>query len=333
MLTTSATLKKQGQWTMGDPTPSVADSFGGMVVLAFELADSEIHKSPERIAEILRSPALVDAVKTQVLRFAKNRDPGASTSVSVEESQKLSDAILDGLKDSAKDEYLKLIKASAKYQSLETQLKLFEKAAKSSALGVWVDANKTTLYIVGATLALGAGVALYITKPTGPVMAAGIRELEKLKFEIVKVGILKLGVSNLVFEPKAEKIGGKLTGQIKWEKLTLDFALQALAKSANIEEVGGEIAVKYSTLNFSAVAKKDMKKPTFDLALKVQADFDQFHVGVAALYKDQTLGGRASVDYDINKRLSLGASYERSGASTDRSAEDKGMVNLTFRFP
>ena len=46
---------------------SMGDAFGGLVVLAFDLLDSEIQRSPERLAEILKSPVVLSTAQKGLL--------------------------------------------------------------------------------------------------------------------------------------------------------------------------------------------------------------------------------------------------------------------------
>ena len=135
---------------------SVGDAFGGLVVLAFDLLDSEIQRSPERLAEILKSPVVLSTAQKGLLSFANAKLKSQTTQLSSEDIQKLR-AIGDDVLSKAADEYFKQIKKSSAYKSLEKQVDAFKEAASSSALGVWVDQHKGIVYVVGAALALGAG--------------------------------------------------------------------------------------------------------------------------------------------------------------------------------
>ena len=319
---------------MSDPNPSTADAFGGLFVLAFELLDTEIGRAPERVVDVFKNPKLLSAAQTAMLKFAKGRDPAAGSVVTPEEFAKLRDSVIDGVKTAATDEYLKQIKASTKFKALEGQLDSFEKAFNSSALGVWIDENEGYLYVVGAALAVGAGVALYVTKPSGPVMELATKELAKQKFTIVKVGSLQLGVSGIMFEPKSDTYGGKLTGAINWQKLKIDLAFQLIAKGPGVQEVGGDVAVKYGAIDLSGMIKKDMTKPTVDLTLKVNVSADKFSIGVGGQLKDGVFGANASASYKVTKSIKITADYNnRQRKDMNDIQENVFILGIGGRFP
>ena len=324
---------------MAENEGNMGDAFGGLVLLAFDLLDSEIAKSPERIIQTFKNPALLKAAENALLGFAKSRGPTASSQLTTEEISKLQSSVIDGVKTAATDAYLKQIKDSSKFKALEKQLKNFEDAAKSSAIGVWVDSNKSILYVVGAALTVGAGVALYITKPSGTLYGMGIRELEKLKFEVLKVGSLKsvqatIGVGNIIFDPTAERYGGKVTGSIAWEQIKIDLSLQVVTANLKAPEVTSEVGVKYGVISLNATNKVDLTKPKVDLTLRLSANKDRFGLSVAANIKDDNVTGSASASYKINESLKLGVDLSRKNRpDMGNQSENLIMFELKGTFP
>jgi hypothetical protein len=326
--------EREGKHIMSDDAVSPADAFGGLVLLAFDLLDSEISRSPERLIQTFRSPTLLAAAEKAMLSFAKSRSPTASSQLTPEEIGKLQSSVVDGVRTAATDAYLKQIKGSSKFKALETQLKNFEEAAKSSAIGVWVDHNKGILYVVGAVLTVGAGVALYVTKPTGPAYKMGIRELEKLKFEVVKLGALKLGVGGIIFDPTADRYGGKVTGKLEWEQLKIDLALQIVATVGKATELNGEVMVKYGVINLTGIVKQDMTRPKVDITLRLGANKDRFGLAVAAHLKDDNVTGSASASYKLNESLKLGVDLSRQNRpDMNNASENLIMFQLKGTFP
>lgn len=324
---------------MAENDGNMTEAFGGLVLLAFDLLDSEIARSPERLIQTFKNPALLKAAENAVLSFAKSRSPTASSQLTTEEIGKLQSSIVDGVKTAATDAYLKQIKDSSKFKALEKQLKNFEDAAKSSAIGVWVDHNKGILYVVGAVLAVGAGVALYITKPSGTIYGMGIRELEKLKFEVLKVGTLKsgqvtVGLGNIIFDPTAERYGGKVTGKIAWEQLKIDLSLQIVTANAKAPEVTSEVGVKYGVISLTAANKVDLTKPKVDLTLRLSANKDRFGLSVAANIKDDNVTGSASASYKVAESLKLGVDLSRKNRpDMGNQTENMIMFELKGTFP
>ena len=319
---------------MAENEGNMGEAFGGLVLLAFDLLDSEIARSPERIVQTFKNPALLKAAENAVLSFAKSRSPTASSQLSPEEIGKLQSSVVDGVKTAATDAYLKQIKESSKFKALEKQLKNFEDAAKSSAVGVWVDHNKGILYVVGAVLAVGAGVALYITKPSGTIYGMGIRELEKLKFEVLKVGALKLGVGGLVFDPTAERFGGKVTGKLEWEQLKIDLSLQIVTANLKAPEITSEVGLKYGVISLTAANKLDLTQPKVDLTLRLSANKDRFGLSVAANIKDDNVTGSASASYRVAESLKLGVDLSRRNRpDMGNQSENMIMFELKGTFP
>ena len=116
---------------MSDDAGNPVDAFGGLVLLAFDLLDSEISRSPDRLIQTFKSPTLLQAAEKAMLSFAKSRGPFASSQLTPEEIGKLQSSVVDGVRTAAPEAYLKQIKSSSKFKALETQLKNFEEAAKS----------------------------------------------------------------------------------------------------------------------------------------------------------------------------------------------------------
>ena len=319
---------------MAENEGNMGEAFGGLVLLAFDLLDSEIARSPERIVQTFKNPALLKAAENAVLSFAKSRSPTASSQLTPEEIGKLQSSVVDGVKTAATDAYLKQIKESSKFKALEKQLKNFEDAAKSSAVGVWVDHNKGILYVVGAVLAVGAGVALYITKPSGTIYGMGIRELEKLKFEVLKVGALKLGVGGLVFDPTAERFGGKVTGKLEWEQLKIDLSLQIVTANLKAPEITSEVGLKYGVISLTAANKLDLTQPKVDLTLRLSANKDRFGLSVAANIKDDNVTGSASASYRVAESLKRGVDLSRRNRpDMGNQSENMIMFELKGTFP
>ena len=319
---------------MAENEGNMGEAFGGLVLLAFDLLDSEIARSPERIIQTFKNPALLKAAENAVLSFAKSRSPTASSQLTPEEIGKLQSSVVDGVKTAATEAYLKQIKESSKFKALEKQLKNFEDAAKSSAVGVWVDHNKGILYVVGAVLAVGAGVALYITKPSGTIYGMGIRELEKLKFEVLKVGALKLGVGGLVFDPTAERFGGKVTGKLEWEQLKIDLSLQIVTANLKAPEITSEVGLKYGVISLTAANRLDLTQPKVDLTLRLSANKDRFGLSVAAKIKDDNVTGSASASYRVAESLKLGVDLSRRNRpDMGNQSENLIMFELKGTFP
>src|SRR5215208_4091493 len=178
---------------MAVPDTDVIDAAHQVIVLAFDLVDAEIASLPEQIQKALLSPAVQKAITKSLLDFAKSKSAiGNNTVVSDEEAKKLADALRTGVTDAATKELMEKVKATSAYKQLQESIEAFQKAAKHSSLGVWIDKNKNVLYVVGAALVLGSASALYITKTGGTLLNAALDPLKGKEFEVLQVGKLTL---------------------------------------------------------------------------------------------------------------------------------------------
>jgi hypothetical protein len=326
---------------MGDEaTPGAMDALGGLFALSFELLGQEADQLPQRIEDTLKRADVAKAIEKSLLDFARTRKPGMSSQLSDDEARKLRDSLLDGVKDKLSEEYLKQVKGSPKYKELQGQLEKFEKAAKSSALGVWVDEHRTILYIVGAGLALGAGAALYVTKSGGPVVGQLTKALDKLDLQVIKVGSFNLTIDSIYFNPTAEVLGGKISTSLKFEQLQVKMNLKVVSTAAEISTVGGEAVVHYGRFDVTSIVQYNVAdhKPVTSLSLLVGATGDNWKISVGAKVENSLAGtavtGNAAASYQVNKYLSVGSELS-SGKRADMGSvqENKAMGMLTITIP
>ena len=326
---------------MGDEkTPGAVDALGGLFALSFELVGQEADNLPQRIAETLKRADVTKAIEKSLLDFAKTRKPGMSSQLTDEEAKKLRDSLVEGVKDKLSEEYLKQVKNSAKYKELQKQLEKFEAAAKSTSLGVWVDKNKTILYVVGAGLALGAGAALYVTKSGGAIVEQITKSLDKIDLEVIKVGSFSLNIDSIAFNPTAQVLGGKLSANMQFDKLKIELKLKVVTTAAEISTAGGEAVVKYGKVDLSSMVNYNVtdNKPVTSLSLHLGVKEEKWKMTVGVKMEDSPAGtsmtGNASASYQVNKMLSVGADLS-SGKRADMGGiqENKAMVGLTLTIP
>ena len=143
---------------MADPAdkPGVVDSASDTVVLAFELADQEIAKSPERILDALQSADVQVAIKKAMEDFAKNKISKTPTTITEADAKELGKKILEAGGGAVVDHLTHEIKNTAKYVALDQSLKQLTEAIKKTPMGVWVDEHSTLLYIIGPAEFRGA---------------------------------------------------------------------------------------------------------------------------------------------------------------------------------
>jgi hypothetical protein len=315
---------------MGEPTGDPVAAAGQLVVLSFELLDSEMEELPKQLVEVFKRPDVAKAVQKTLLDFAKGRDKSATTALSDEDIKKLQASVIDSAKTAATDVVLSQIKASPKYTALMSQVTNFEKALKSSSLGVWVDNNKKILYVVGATLIVSGGAALFVTKTGGPIVDTITNELSKHKFDVLHVGVFTLSVSNIDFKPSAQVLGAKITGNLKWDRVSVDLKLQVLGSVDELSKVNGEAAAKVGSVTFSGYVNKDMTKPTIDLGIKMGAKVDKVNLSLGAYVTDGAPRATGSVGFQLSKDASLKFDGSAGRTGNDKPNEYRGMVTLEW---
>src|ERR1035437_8712208 len=271
----------RGNTPMADETSDPIDAAHQVIVLAFDLADTEIPQLPDQIALALQSPPVQAAIKKTLLDFANSHAGSGGAALSATDGQKLLDAIGTGVSDAASANLLEQIKKTPEYKKLEASIEAFKIAAGSSSLGVWVDKNKNILYVVGAALAVGTASVLYITKTGGPLVNAAINPLNGKEFEVLQIGTLKIKAGLLDFQAGASILGARITRSNEWQKVTIDLKLGVLAQGAQVQKVNLGLKLDYNGMLQNG----------------------KFNIGVGAMYQDKALSG------------TLGASYQTKSAT------------------
>jgi len=291
---------------MADGKPDTADAAHQVLVLAFDLAESEISQLPSQLAKALESPPVQQAINKTLIDFAKTKSTAGGGGLTSADGQKLLEALGTSVKDAAGNEILEQIKKTPEYQRLKSSLEAFKSAAGSSTLGVWVDKNKNILYVVGAALIIGSASVLYVTKTGGTVLNTTLDPLKGKEFEVLQIGKLKIKAGLWDFEPTAQILGARIAGTQEWEKVTLDFKLGVLAQGTQVQQVQGSVMVKSGGVNLSLTGDGKPQTQQIDLGLKLGYDGvignGKFNIGVGAMYKDNAVSG------------TLGASYQTKGA-------------------
>ena len=273
---------------MGDTKPEMIDAANQVIVLAFDLADSEVTRLPNQIVKALESPLVQDSIKKTLMDFAKSRAKTGGSVISDDEARKLFGSLGTGVKDAASQELLNQIKKTPEFKKLEASLEGFKQAAASTSLGVWVDKNKNILYVVGAALVVGTAGVLYVTKTGGALVDLAVDPLKGKKFEVLQIGRLKIAASLWEFKPDARILGARVFGTLEWEKVKVDLKLGVLAEGEKIKEAEGEAVVKSGSFSVAVTGKTKPQVREVNLALKFSYDGvignGKFNLGVGAIY-------------------------------------------------
>ena len=282
---------------MGSSDSDVIDATHQLFVLAFDLGESEFTALPSQIDKALASAPVQAAIEKTLIDFLNTTPSSDSGVMSTTEAKKLVGALDKGVSDPLSKAVLDKIKATPDYKRLEKSIKEFEAAAKSSALGAWVDRNEKILYVVGAGLVVGTASALYITKTGGGVLDTALSPLKGKKFDVLKIGKLQIQADLWNFKPDARVLGAHVFGTLNWERVKVDLKFGVLAEGAAIQQVEGEAVVKSGPINLTLTGADDFKKHEVNLGFSAKYERGKFNIGVGAAYKDDLVTGTATAGY------------------------------------
>ncbi len=297
---------------MADGSADTIDAASEVIVLAFNLVDSEIPALPGQLAKALESPQVQASIKSTLLAYAKTKSgPGGVTPAAPGDSEKLLAALAAGIQGGATDSVLEQVKTTPGYKKLEASLVDFKKAAASSSLGIWVDKNKGILYVVGAVLVVGASATLYITKTGGPLVNSALGPLKGKEFEVLQVGALTIKASLWDFKPDARIFGARVSFSASWESVKVELKLGVLAKEAEIQQAQGSAMVKSGPLSLTLTGDGKPVEKKYDLGLSLgysgSVGKGTFTLGLGAKVTGAPEGASASG--------TLNAQYKTPGAT------------------
>lgn len=297
---------------MADEEVGTIDAASEVVVLAFDLVNSEMPELPGQLAKALESPQVQASIKSTLLAYAKTKArPGGAAPAAPGDSEALLRALATGVQDGAKDSFLEQVKQTPGYKKLETSLGDFKKAAASSDVGIWVDRNKNLLYVVGAVLVVGASATLYITKSGGQLVNKAIGPLKGKELEVLRVGTLSIRAGLWDFRPDARIFGARVSFSASWESVKVEFKLGVLAREANVQEAQASAMMKSGPLSLTLTGDGKPIEKKYDLGLNLgysgRVGNGAFTLGLGAKVLSApagtTVGG------------TLGASYKTPGAT------------------
>ncbi len=297
---------------MADGNGETIDAASEVVVLAFDLLDSEIPALPGQLAKALESPQVQAAIKSTLLAYARTKSgPGGVAPAAPGDSEKLLAALATGAKDGAADSLLEEVKKTPGYRKLETSLGDFKKAAASSDLGIWVDRNKGILYVVGAVLVVGGAATLYVTKTGGPLVNTPLGSLKGKELEVLRIGVLTIKAGLWDFKPDARVFGARVSFSASWQSVKMEFKLGVLAKEASVQEAQASAMVRSGPLSLTVKGDGKPVEKKYDLGLSLgytgRVGNGAFTLGLGAKLlaapEGTSVGG------------TLGASYKTPGAT------------------
>ena len=313
---------------MGD----ILDAAGSTVILAFDLADSQLASMSMELQRALQKPEVESAIQDVLARFALARQRSGTAGVSDQEAKQLASDLWKKAGGKVTDDVLNQLKKTPEFQKLEKSLTNLEQALKSSPLGVWVDKNKNILYIVGAGLAIGGAIALYVTRTGGPAINLPLSQLSGKPIKIYKVGGFSLSGKILSFKPDLREVGGSLVlSQNISKKLDISVEFGIIATGSDAKKIDGKIVAKTKDIQLGVAGSQDLSKKTLSLGFSVGLNDiggqGPLTIDITGVVKDGRLNsGQLQGDWQLDKTTIL------SLQGTTSSGETKGMVLLSKRF-
>jgi hypothetical protein len=297
---------------------SVLDASHHVFMLAFDLVDAEIDLLPNQLGAALASPQVRAAIDKTLLDFMRTTPSADTGMMSEAEAKKFLAALEKNALGPLNKEVLDQISKTPEYKRLEQSLKAFERAAKSSALGAWVDRNSKTLIVVGVGLVVGTATMLYVTKTGGGAVDSVVGLLKDKNVKILEIGQFKLSAGLLEFKPDARVVGGRVTGSMDLQRVKVEVKIGVLAQGSDIQQVEGEAVLKSGPINLSLTGSDNFQKRQVNLGLNATYERGKFTIGVGAAYKDDQLSGVANVGYKTGigtVDLKIDAAERKSGGT------------------
>lgn len=194
-----------------------------LVALTIDLTGDELVRLPARLASVLQSPQVSNAIRKALDQEArgllKQYDKSGGVRGADEAKAFAGKLGKTALKVGSK-ELLRQIKNSSSVRKLKKEAGEVLDKVKASPVGVWVDKNK--IYIVCAVVALGVGggVVMYYTK-SGDKAASLVEGLSKS----FKIGQITVKGALVRFQPSTRTVGAKVSAAGTWRGVKADLSI------------------------------------------------------------------------------------------------------------
>ena len=332
------------------------------VVLSLRLAGHEIADAPERIVQAIQSEelsrAIRDTLEAEGRRLAARQLRGET--ISTEDGQRVLQQLRSAGSSAVEHSVQHQIEASSRYREVERRLQRLERAFQCSPVGIFVDENKTWLYIIASGLALGGVAALYVTR-TGDSVASWMTDFSARRLRSIRIGRLEAGTERLRFVPseRVVEVQPFLTVR-QWREVRTTFRLNAVFRADAVEAVRGGVDLSVPLARGVSVSASGMVGGTRQVsqgaptgAMRLVYDL---HMGVTIAgppefpglrvhneffvrqdEANRSVGGASQVEYDF--RHGLSGSLRASGShrqpldiAGNEQTEWSVQAGLTWRF-
>jgi hypothetical protein len=252
---------------MGTDTTSLFGAATRVVVLGFDLAETQIASLPRELAVALHSSEVAAAIKAALFQFAMaKRNPG-TTQVSDAEARQLWGTLAGKGGAALSDELRTQVKRTPEFAKLEQSISELKRSWQSTPLGVWCDKHGTSLIIVGLMLSIAGGAALFVTKTRA--LDRPISLMTGKDMEVWKLGRLSLKGQVVKFEPATRTLAVKLTGTEQMERMKTQVQIGVLAAGLNSMEANGQVVFQTPCVSLGAKTAAKPASQALDLGLNI----------------------------------------------------------------
>lgn len=276
------------------------------VLLAFDLADDTVLKSPALLTSSLQGKPVQDALKRALEQFILPRIPNTSGAMTEDDAKALL-KLLEGkpLTSLGKD-VLDKIGKTQQFKDLKTSLDDFLRTASCAPLGVWVNEDKTLLIVSGIVLAVGGTTALFLTKTNNVVTNFALGQLKDTKIPVFKLGTLSGAATFGILKPEIQEVGLGFVLSEQFKPFRLDLKLGATGVFSPSQQVGKTVVAKSSVFTIDP-SGGDPKNNRISLGLSLSTNDGKFTASVGAIL-EQNQGPKGTLDANLklNKDMAIG---------------------------
>ncbi|MFO0852647.1 MAG: hypothetical protein U0871_29410 [Gemmataceae bacterium] len=224
-----------------DSPGGVLDVLQDTLVMGLEFADAEVHKSPERILQALKSEEVKKAIE-EALRAEGKRllDEQGKRPLTVADGTAVVQKVGTAVATAGKDEIVKAIKGSSGFKELEKKLEDLKCAFDKSPVGVFVGQHKDKwyVYVIAAGVAIGGAGVMYATW-WGDDLADPLTKLAKDKLKFKVLGNVEFGASKITFKPSKRETGIELFTTAKWKRVEVKLEMSVSQENGKLTGAGG----------------------------------------------------------------------------------------------
>lgn len=267
-------------------------------VLGIRLVNAEIQDFDRQLVAALQSEAVQSALQNAVADLAKEQLTQPRPTQLQQDPKAVAQKIVAASGKALEDELLAQIQRTPKYQALEKSAQSLVDTLKCSPTGVWVERNKTWLYIVGIGSAIAGAFALYRARAGDPVAVPAMKWLGEQEMKFVEVGKIQFSGALTQFQPSRRTVGARIKATGNWTGFKVELSVEGVAADQDLKVVGRSqviIPVTHDVVVTPSVSVEDkQKKYTLHLGLDVTSPVVKFNI-LADVQDNRLAGGSLSV--------------------------------------